>query len=307
MKSLSSRPFSCFQMTRRALSIAATAAALLATNNAFADETASVEQPKSDASSAVESTPVTVVAAPEGADGSVVYAPLAPPVVEEPVEVPAPVAPVTMPAFNAPRFAPMTMQQDRPLEAPAVDGKKNESFRIGGMVGVGFPRPFAAEGFVKIKQVIGVGVEYSFLPNTSIASTDIRFKGIALDVRVFPFKGGVFVGLRGGKQWLDTRTTVATGATNVPGVAPKYNEAMSAETFFLNPRIGYLKTFENGITVGLDAGIQLPISPSYTRDSEAARAGYGDTDAEKTLRTVANTLGNKTTPTIDLLRVGFLF
>lgn len=298
MKSLSSRSFSSFQMTRRALSIAVTAAALLATNNAFADELA----PVAVESAPVESTPVAVVA--PSADGSVVYAPLA---VEEPAEVPAPVAPVSVPAFEAPRFQSLTMQQDRSVSAPSVAGKKNENFRIGGMVGVGFPRPFAAEGFVKIKQLVGVGVEYSFLPNTNIANTDVRFKGLALDVRVFPFKGGVFVGLRGGKQWLDTRTTITTGATNVPGVAPKYIEAMSSETFFLNPRIGYLKTFDNGITIGVDAGIQLPISPSYERDSEAARSGYGSTDAEKTLRTVANTLGNKATPTIDLLRVGFLF
>lgn len=316
MKTLFGRPFSS-SMTRRVLSIAATAAALLVTNNALADETPAapaatetVEQPETSAApTATETTETPAAPAVESTPvepAPVEAAPVEPaPVEPAPALPPAPVvetapAPVVAPAFEAPRFAPLAMiQQDRPLEAQTSGSKQDESFRVGGMVGVGFPRPFAVEGFVKVKKIVGVGFEYSFLPDTSVAGTDISFKGMAVDARVFPFKGGLFVGVRGGKQWLSTRSTVQAG----PG---RYTEAMSAETAFINPRVGYLKTWENGITIGIDVGVQIPINPSYSRDSDLAKNGI-KSEADKTYASVANTLGNKTTPTIDLLRVGFLF
>lgn len=312
MKTFSGRPFSS-SMTRRVLSIAATAAAIFVTNNALADEAPaatnaaeSVEQPKSD-TSVEASAPTTVEPAPAPAAETVTPAPAveAPATVEAPALVVAPA-----PVFEAPRFAPMTMapaQQDRPLEAPHASSKKDESFRVGAMVGVGFPRPFAAEGFVKIKKIVGVGFEYSFMPNANVMGTEISFHGVAADLRVFPLKGGLFVGVRGGKQWLSTRTTITASVNGVPGVGGTYVESMNAETMFVNPRIGYLKTFDNGITLGFDAGVQIPVNPSYTRESDAARSGIKAGEADKAYASVANTLGNKTIPTIDLLRVGFLF
>jgi hypothetical protein len=198
-------------------------------------------------------------------------------------------------------------QEDRPLEAPKSSSSKDETFRLGGLVGVGYPRPFSAEGFVKVKKLVGVGFEYGFMPDANVMGTNISFHGVAADLRLFPLKGGFFVGVRGGKQWLSTRTTISASVNGVKNAGGTYNESMSAETMFVNPRIGYLKTWDNGITLGFDAGVQIPVSPSYTRDSDAARAGIKAGSADNAYLTIANALGNKTTPTIDLLRVGFLF
>lgn len=191
---------------------------------------------------------------------------------------------------------------DRPAGEPQKDDDRRENFRIGVIAGVGFPRPFAVEGLVKIKRYVAVGGEYSFLPSMTIASADVSFKAIAADLRVFPFAGGFFVGAKVGKQWLSGRTTVSVEQVNT-----SFNEGAKADTFFVNPRVGFLKTWRSGITLGIDAGVQIPINPTYERDSDAAKIGVADASADKTLVTIANTLGNKITPSVDLLRVGFLF
>ena len=191
---------------------------------------------------------------------------------------------------------------DRPAAEPKKDADEHENFRIGAIAGVGFPRPFAVEGLVKIKRYVAIGGEYSFLPTTTISSAEVSFKAIAADLRVFPFAGGFFVGAKVGKQWLSGRTSVSVEQVNTT-----FKEGAQANTLFINPRIGFLKTWHSGITLGIDAGVQIPISPSYQRDSDAAKIGVADASVDKTLVTIANALGNKITPSVDLLRVGFLF
>jgi len=189
---------------------------------------------------------------------------------------------------------------DRPVEE-ARDRDRGEVLRIGPLVGVGFPRPLQIEGMVKIAKVVGLGVEYGFLPKISVAGVEASFKGVAGDLRIFPFKNAFFIGARGGRQWLD-----GSGTLTVGGIA--YTEAMAAATWFINPRIGFLHTFESGLTIGIDAGVQLPVGPTYERTGPATSLGLAEnTDIDRSLRTAANTLGNGVTPTVDLLKVGFLF
>jgi hypothetical protein len=299
MKNTNERPFSSGM--RRVLTIALSSAPLFATSSAFADETAPM--------------PTTATESAPAADAPVVVAPVvdeapaatAPTPVREEAPAPPPreetiAAPTTAPVKN--NFA-MTMNMkpvdaDRPVEAPSTHETRTETLRVGALMGVGFPRPFAAEAFIKVKERIGVGVEYSFLPTTNISATEVKFSGIAADLRLFPFKGGFFIGARAGKQWLSTKTAFLLSQR-------RYNESMEADAIFVNPRIGFLKTFDNGITVGLDAGVQLPVSASFARGDDFAKLGIKTTDADKTLLAVANTLGNKATPSVDLRRVGFLF
>lgn len=177
-----------------------------------------------------------------------------------------------------------------------------EHLRIGPMVGVGFPRPFAIEGFAKIEKLVGVGLEYSFLPRMNFANVDASFEALAADLRVFPFKGAFFVGARVGRQWLDAKARLQAGQLGA------FNESMAASTWFVNPRAGFLFTFRSGITIGIDAGVQVPVNPSYERAGRATETGIAaQTGIDGTLVAVANGLGNKTTPTVDLLRLGFLF
>lgn len=191
--------------------------------------------------------------------------------------------------------------KDQPAEAKASKDEP-EHFRIGGLAGLGFPRPFQLEAFAKFEQQFGVGLEYSFMPPTTVQGVWSRFNAVSVDGRWFPFKGGFFIGLRAGRQWLDASMT-----ETIAGLGTG-TEAMNAAAWFVNPRIGYLYTFPSGITLGIDAGVQLPIGATYERSGPATAAGVAQgTQFDNTLRIVANTLGNDVTPTVDLLQIGFLF
>ncbi len=180
--------------------------------------------------------------------------------------------------------------------------RPREHFRLGPIVGVGFPRPLAVEAFGKVERLVGVGFEYSFLPNITVLGADVGFKGAAADLRVFPFRGAFFIGARVGRQWLDAKTSISVARYG------SFTETMEAATWFVNPRMGFLHTFDSGITVGVDAGVQLPINPTYERAGPATDLGLGNpNNINETLVSVAGALGNNVTPTLDLLRLGFLF
>lgn len=212
--------------------------------------------------------------------------------------VPASAAQAESPA--APPTVP-SKQSDRPAAAEKGTETKPEHFRIGPIVGVGFPRPLAVEAFAKFERIVGAGVEYSFLPTVTVLNARTNFQAVALDLRVFPFKGAFFIGARAGRQWLAAATSLDAGRYG------SFAEQMHASTWFLNPRAGFLYTFESGITLGIDAGVQVPIAPQYRRTGDATDLGYGDSTVEQSLVLVSNALGNATTPTVDLFRLGFLF
>lgn len=190
-------------------------------------------------------------------------------------------------------------------DKPSQSEKKKEDeepLRIGAVASLGFPRPFALEGMVKLEQQLTLGVEYSFLPRMTVSNVSTRFDAFALDANWHPFKGGFFIGLRGGRQWLSGSATLTV--SNVGS----FTETADAATWFVNPRFGYLYTFRSGFTLGIDAGVQLPIGATYERSGPATAAGLAQgTTVDNTLKTVANVFGNDVTPTVDLLRVGFLF
>lgn len=222
------------------------------------------------------------------------------PVAETPVaDVPTDEAPVA-PAPVGDSIAADSIAADSPAPVDAdsnVAARDRERMRIGTLVGVGFPRPLAIEGFVKANRYVGIGAEYGFLPRTTISGAEIELKSAAADLRVFPFKNGFFVGVRGGRQWVDAKVTASSG----PYTA---SASMNASTWFVNPRIGFLHTFTSGVTVGIDVGVSIPVAPELA--IEHSQAAIAD-KSTRAMSSVANLLGNETTPTIDLLRVGFLF
>ena len=186
--------------------------------------------------------------------------------------------------------------KDEPTKTNAEEEDDKEAFRIGVIGGVGFPRPFAIEGMVKIDRVVGLGLEYAFLPQTNVFGVRAKMSSFSADLRVFPFRGAFFVGMRTGYQRLSAETTVTAAGFSV-------DESAVASTWFVNPRIGFLWTWGSGFTLGIDAGVHVPISPKL---ETTIPAGFA-TSLDRSIQTTANTFGNATTPTLDLLRIGFLF
>jgi hypothetical protein len=166
-------------------------------------------------------------------------------------------------------------------EPDAAKKPKDGPFAIGAMAGVGFPRPLSVEAMIVLGRTVGLGAEYSVLPPITVAGVNASASAIAGDVRIFPFRGAFFLGVRGGLQRLDG------------GMG---SQSLLAETWYVNPRIGFMWTWRPGLAIGMEAGVQLPVS---TRTQMPALATIEVTN-------VTNTLASSALPTIDLLRIGLM-
>lgn len=184
-----------------------------------------------------------------------------------------------------------------PRETPSEPRPSGDDVRVGVLGGVGFPRPLAIEGVVGLGRHVMVGAEYGFSPTITISSVKTNLWGAAADLRVFPFGGAFFLGLRGGYQSVSAETTLS--AANVGS----YTETASVGTWFLNPRVGFLWVAKP-FAIGIDAGVQIPVSTTVSRSSLLALAAP---EVDSQVTSYADLLGRTPLPTIDLLRVGLVF
>jgi hypothetical protein len=171
-----------------------------------------------------------------------------------------------------------------------------DPIRLGAFGGVGFPRPLTIEGFIKVEKVIGFGLEYSALPTLSIGGVDTGMYALAGDLRVFPLENGFFFGMSAGHQHL----SAAMSPGSIPPELLAANPSVSADTWFINPRIGFLSTWSWGLTIGIDAGVQIPVASSVTNTIPSQLPISADAS------NVARTFGKSALPTVDLFRIGLL-
>lgn len=148
------------------------------------------------------------------------------------------------------------------------------------------------EGVVLIDRLVLLGAEYSALPATTISGMQTSLWAVAGDARVFPFRNGFFVGVRAGQQHFDESATVTV--TNVGS----FSGSMSADTTFINPRMGFFWNW-SALALGIDAGVQFPLS---TSTESRLPAGVSPPPAA----TALTQLSLQTLPTIDLLRIGLV-
>ena len=170
-------------------------------------------------------------------------------------------------------------------KSSASESEKKEHVRFGAIGGVGFPHPIAVEALVKIERVVSIGAEYGFSPDVTISGVTGSLWSASGDARVFPLRGPLFVGLRVGMQHLGMSSA-------------EYAQSMNVDTWFMNPRVGFLWTWRSGFSLGFDAGVQVPLTSSVTGTSTAMSIPQ--------LTSAASTIGGTVLPTIDLLRLGFL-
>jgi hypothetical protein len=181
--------------------------------------------------------------------------------------------------------------------------RAREHVQVGALLGVSFPRPLSVEGIIKLEKLAALGIDYSSLPQIGVSGVQLTSWAVAGSGRVFPFRGPFFVGLRAGRQHLTADATVTAYGYAVP-------LELSVDTTFLNPQLGFLWTWNPGITLGVDAGLQIPLSSQAQSSVQApvpAAAQPYVSPTQQNLESVAKAVGQTTLPTLDLIRVGFLF
>lgn len=198
------------------------------------------------------------------------------------------------PDVPAPSGSWPSQASDYPERRTGAEHEHEEHFRIGAIGGVGFPRPLAIEGLIKLERTLALGAEYSVLPTVTISGVETSFWAVAADARLFPFGGAFFVGLKAGRQHLGVHGTVSVSQVGT------LTESVAVDTTFLNPRLGFLWTWSPGVTLGIDAGVQIPIA------STASNTLPSELHLNQDVNDVANRFGKTTLPTVDLLRIGFL-
>jgi hypothetical protein len=192
----------------------------------------------------------------------------------------------------APQVAQPTPQDGRTSADHPLDDSMPRPLRIGAIGGIGFPRVLAVEGMAVMGGVAALGLEYGALPATTIDGVQTSLWSLAGDARVFPFRGAFFVGLRAGHQHLGVSTTIVVPSL---GSAP---EELALDSWFVNPRLGFLWISRAGLTLGVEAGVQIPWSTAVSSTLPLSLVP----SAQQT----ADTLGNTVLPTVDLLRIGLL-
>jgi hypothetical protein len=187
--------------------------------------------------------------------------------------------------------------------AEADDGasSKGRGVRVGALAGVGFPRPVTVEGVFGVGRALAVGAEYGFFPESTIGGVDMSLSSFTGSARVFPFRSPFFLGIRGGHQRFDASMTASLGTFG------SVTETLSVDTWFINPRIGALWMWDSWLAVGIEAGIQIPLSSSVSSSLPPnLPSDPRITRATSTLSTVTNALGTNVLPTFDLLKVGLV-
>ncbi len=175
------------------------------------------------------------------------------------------------------------VEPDRP--APSTS---HEHFSVAAFGAVGLPRPLAVGGMVRFEGLLGLGAEYSLLPKVTFSGGEARFWAVSATARIFPFRNSFFIGMSGGRQHLDVAASTPIGVAEI-----------LADCWFLNPYLGFLKVFPSGITVGIDAGVQIPFTATFSSDVPSLVPGAPQVVG------IARILGKGTMPTVNLLRLGF--
>ncbi len=120
---------------------------------------------------------------------------------------------------------------------------------------------------------------------------------IDFSARLYPFKGAFFVGCGVGAQRLTVKATdTQNGYTGDGNVV--------VNTLFVSPRLGFVHKFSFGLAVGMDGGVELPISGGV--DASVNVAGFSIAPPREALD-VANKVKVTPIPIVHLLQLGYIF
>ncbi len=196
------------------------------------------------------------------------------------------------------------------IASPEVsDNKKPPSkFRIGPAVAMGAPSGFGGGLSVKLYRLVGIDARASYVPWMMVANP-VKLSRISYEggVRVYPARDAFFVGAAGGYAQLHG------AAVDTVGSGTSYAQQVTARAgidyAYVRPELGWLWAFENGMTLGIRGGAEIPVwhaQPKATITTQegvtnaAGKAGSGGATAALSF------VGTHAIPAVTLVEIGFL-
>jgi hypothetical protein len=190
------------------------------------------------------------------------------------------------------------------------------------------PQLLNGEVVLKIKDTVGIGVAYGMIPTITFPGGDAKIQMHAIQgtLRWFPWSGSFYLGAGFGSQTLKaTMTSSSTQTLNGVAIPGSLETVANASTLFVAPQLGWLWTWGSGFTLGLNAGVQIPLSsppgasstfngvpvpescgaiPAAACDPALAASATSNSDS---IGSVTKIVAKIPLPYVDLLKIGFFF
>lgn len=161
---------------------------------------------------------------------------------------------------------------------------------------------------MKLYRLVGVEARASYVPWMSVQNP-IKLSRTSYEgsVRVYPTRDAFFLGVAGGYAQLHG------AAAEQVGTGTAYAQQVSARAgidyAYVRPELGWLWAFDNGMTLGVHGGVEVPVwharptatisSPQGTQNALGKPGASGAT-------TALNFVGTHALPAVTLCEVGFL-
>jgi hypothetical protein len=202
-----------------------------------------------------------------------------------------------------PRVELFTLEREgAPAGAAPAARPEERAVRVGMLVAAALPRPIQAELSVKLREVVALGFQLGMLPGLTLADIDFDLKAYQATVDWFPWRGRFHGGLGVGAQSYQSSSGSAVVRAKV-----------SSTNAVLSPRLGWLRTWPSGLTLGVDLGMQVVFGEGPRAElldaTGAPLPGQPDEDARgirEDAEELADTLHTSILPTLAL-KLGFYF
>ena len=195
------------------------------------------------------------------------------------------------------------------IASPEATVKKDPgNVRIGPEVAMGAPSGFGGGLSVKLHHLVGLDARASYVPWLTVANP-IKISRVSYEgaLRVYPTRGSFFVGTAGGYAQLHAAAvdTVGTGTTYAQQVSARAGIGYA----YVRPELGWLWAFDNGMTLGVHGGAEIPVwhaQPRATITTQDGTVNAAGKPGASGATAALSFLGTHALPAVTLFEVGFM-
>lgn len=174
---------------------------------------------------------------------------------------------------------------------------------LGPTIGIAIPHPANVGLEGRYLDIVGFAFNYGFLPQITLKGNSAKINSWDIRARIFPFRGGFFLGVAYGNQELN-------GSRSEQIAGSPQSTSVTISTTTLTPHFGWRWVYDAGFVWGFDFGVQLAQSNSTVLKTSASLAQQADPlyqELVDDLNELGDKIGKQMLPFVTLLHVGYMF